>query len=112
MDVMTAVKDKENYGKIVSWFHDQEPLTIEQMGLLIDTIEVMSEEIFEHYKELQEIFRTRMKQIRKQCQEEAGTDSFLSDTDKNRLAYAVRKACDWKVLLAEKYESLVQDLSQ
>lgn len=52
MDVLEAVKCKENYSSIVTYFKAMNTLDTAQLAVLIDTIEQMSEEIFEHYKAL------------------------------------------------------------
>lgn len=104
MDIRTAVQDKENYGEIVNWFRSQGTLDIEQMVLLVDTIEAMSEEIFEHYRALQDICRKEIKRF-------ASTDIGLDESDRCRLAYVIQKACSLGVLLPEKYEDLARDLA-
>ena len=57
MDVKEAVKDKAQYKDIVAYFQGMDRIGTEQLVLLIDTISLMSEEIFEHYKALQVIFK-------------------------------------------------------
>lgn len=110
MDIRTAVKDKENYGEIVNWFRSQGALDIDQMVLLVDTIEAMSEEIFEHYRALQDICRREVKRIQNRYREKAATDAGLNESDRRRLAYVIEKACRLGVLLSEKYEDMARDL--
>lgn len=111
MDIRIAVKDKENYGEIVRWFRSQGTLDIDQMVLLVDTIEAMSEEIFEHYRALQDICRKEIKRIQNRYREEGSIDSFLDESERRRLAYVIEKACGMGVLLSEKYEDMAGDLA-
>ena len=95
MNIREAVKDKENYNDIVSYFKTLKTLSIDQMVLLIDTIEQMSPEIYEHYRALQDIFRREL-------------TTMLAHTplDQNeQLMYILNKGCATRTLLAEKYES-------
>ena len=61
MDVRKAVKHRENYDSIVTYFKTLKTPGMDQMVLLIDTIEQMSPEIYEHYRALQDMFRIRLK---------------------------------------------------
>lgn len=91
MDVREAVKSKENYSNIVTYFREQQPLDAAQVALLTDIIEEMSEEIFEHYKALQNILKEELANMRKQRQK-TGDYSFLSEADRCQLIYALEKA--------------------
>ena len=110
MDVREAVKDKAQYKDIVAYFQESDTLSTDQMVLLIDTIELMSEEIFEHYKALQVIFKKAVSEILKRREREGGFD-FLTDSQKSQLSYALRKAGNLKVLLWEKYEQYDEELT-
>ena len=109
MDVKEAVKKKENYSSIVTYFQNLNTLSMAQLVLLIDTIDDMSEEIFEHYKALQDLFKAEVAGIIKRRAEE-GSFGFLSESEKSQLAYALEKACRLDVLLAEKYEDIGSEL--
>lgn len=111
MDIKIAVKDKENYGEIVNWFRSRETLDMDDMVLLVDTIEAMSEEIFEHYRALQDICRKEIKQIQNRYRAEADPDAVWDGTDRTRLAYVIEKACSLGVLLPEKYEDMAKNLT-
>lgn len=111
MDIRTAVKDKENYGEIVNWFSGRETLDIDQMVLLVDTIEAMSEEIYEHYRALQDICRKEMRRMQSKYREEGSIAAGLEKADRRRLAYVIEKACGLGVLLSEKYEDMARDLT-
>ena len=87
MDVMEAVKDKARYREIVEYFDKMVDPGTEQTALLIDAIEQMSEEIFEHYKAMQVIFKTAVADI-------------LMRRDREAL----------RVLLWEKYEAYDREL--
>ena len=110
MDVREAVKDKTKYQEIVAYFQESAPLSVDRLVLLIDTIELMSEEIFEHYKALQVLFKEAVSEILKRREREGGFD-FLTDSQKSQLSYALRKAGNLKVLLWEKYEEFDKELT-
>ena len=110
MDVREAVKDKTKYQEIVAYFQESAPLSVDRLVLLIDTIELMSEEIFEHYKALQVIFKKAVSEILKRREQEGGF-GFLSDSQKGQLSYALQKAGRLKVLLWEKYEEFDTELT-
>ena len=85
MDVRNAVKHRENYDSIVTYFK-----TLKTPG-----IEQMSPEIYEHYRALQDIFRMRLKEML------AGGNPGPQE----QLAYIIQKGCSTGTLLREKYES-------
>lgn len=109
MNIKESVKDKARYKDIVVYFQELDTLSMDQIVLLIDTIDLMSEEIFEHYKALQVIFKEQVSEILKRRERE-GSFSFLSDSQKSQLSYALRKAGNLKVLLWEKYEEYDMEL--
>lgn len=109
MDVREAVKKKENYGRIVNYFRNLGSLDIDQMILLIDIIGEMSEEIFEHYRAMQLIFRDAVHSIIRRRNQEGGF-TFLSETQRQQLAWAMEKAGQNGAILAEKYESYIAEL--
>lgn len=112
MDVKNAVKEKENYADIVRWFKSRGDLDICQMELLADTIDEMSEEIFEHYKALCELLKGQLQRIRRICGEEGCRNAFPEASMRSRLAYVIEKACRQKVILMEKYEDLAEELKK
>lgn len=109
MDVREAVKDKGKYKDIAEYFRKSDTLDTDQLTLLIDTIELMSEEVFEHYKALQVIFKESVSDILKRRERE-GNFGFLNDSQKGQLSYALQKAGNLKVLLWEKYEQYDEEL--
>jgi len=111
MNVREAVKDKANYSSIVTYFKNLQTLGMTDLVLLIDVIDEMSEEIFEHYKALQELCKRELQRIR-QLYENMGTFDYLEETEKCQLAYIVKKACSMNVVLAEKYESMAAALTR
>lgn len=71
----------------------------------IRTIEYMSPEIYEYYRELVDIFKSN---VRGTLDRFYGTDAAPKDAaDAERFRAAVRKACEADILLAEKYENRV-----
>lgn len=109
MNVREAVKDKARYKDIVVYFQELDTLSMDHLVLLIDTVDLMSEEIFEHYKALQVIFKEQVSEMLKRREEEGGF-SFLTDSQKRQLSYVLRKAGNRKVLLWEKYEEYDMEL--
>lgn len=80
--------------------------TAAYLHMLIDTIQGISEEIYEYYRELIDIFREVVKGVMKEYPAEAVSGS--GDDESDRLfASAIRKACEQDVLLKEKYQSLL-----
>ncbi|MCI8981328.1 MAG: hypothetical protein HFG78_02835 [Hungatella sp.] len=111
MDVREAVKDKGKYKDIVGYFQGLGTLDTDCLALLIDTIELMSEEIFEHYKALGGIFKGAVSEILERREKEGGF-GFLTDSQKSQLSYALQKAGNLKVLLWEKYEQYDEELKR
>ena len=93
MEIREAVKNKENYGEIAEYFKAKNSFSAEDLVLLIDTIEQMSPQIYEHYRALQDIFRREIKAALGQ----EGADRNAA------LKLAVSKGCTTGTLLAEKY---------
>ncbi len=109
MDVMEAVKDKARYKEIVAYFDGTDNSGTERIALLIDTIEQMSEEIFEHYKAMGVLFRKAVAEILMRRDREGSFD-FLTDPQKSQLSYALKKAGSLRVILWEKYEEYDREL--
>jgi len=110
MNVREAVKDKANYSTIVAYFKNLQTLSIADLALLIDVIEEMSEEIFEHYQALAELCRSEMQRLR-QIYEQQQTFDFLTESERCQLGSLITRACGMKVLLAEKYEDMAAALT-
>lgn len=96
-EIREAVKHKENYSSIVIYFKMKEILSGADLALLIDIIEEMSPEIYEHYRALQDIFREG---IRKHLEDSLKISDEL-------FTYAVKKGCDMGTLLMEKYADYI-----
>lgn len=103
MDIREAVKDKENYGSIVTYFRALEQPDMAQMCLLIDTIEKMSPEIYEHYRALQDIFRSKLRSML-DCRDAEGSRELTKD-----FAYLLAKGCSTGTLLEEKYKAYLNN---
>lgn len=111
MDVREAVKQKENYNSIVTYFTNLKNLDTDQLVVLIDVIDAMSEEVFEHYMALQVLFRNTVKaMINRRLKE--GSFAFLTDTQQSQLSYAMEKAGSMGILLWEKYEVVDSELKK
>ena len=94
-ELQAAIKDKENYSRIVAYFRTRDTLSEHELHLLIGIIEQISPEIYEHYRALQDIFRT---EIRKKL---GSSDMPLSE----ELVRTIKKGCAAGTLLSEKYTS-------
>ncbi|MEI3183085.1 MAG: hypothetical protein V8S98_06990 [Lachnospiraceae bacterium] len=105
MDIREAVKDKANYADIVTYFQNLNILDLDQMALLIDTIDEMSEEIFEHYRALQLIFRKEAADIIEQRKQE-GSFAFLTEAQQKKLFAILEKGCGLRAINQGKQKSL------
>jgi len=104
MDIKNAVLDKENYADIVRWFKERQPLHMDELVLLADTTTAMSEEIYEHYRALQDICKSELQRIRR-----AG--AVLDEHQQEQLTYVIRKACEGGFILSEKYEDMIKEVT-
>lgn len=76
------------------------------MEALIDTIEAIDQPVYELYRSLVDLFRAQLKTLI------ANGEVTLTDEKAGMiLAYAIKKACDMKVILAEKYEAIADKIS-
>lgn len=77
---------------------------------LIDVIDCMSLEIYEHYKSLEEIFKATIKQVlQSELKLQCSLEEKKADQEVIRqamLGYAILKACNIGVLNAEKYSEI------
>lgn len=101
MNIKNAVREKENYADIVRWFEERQPLQMDELVLLADTMTAMSEEIYEHYRALQDICKTELQRIRK-------AETVLDEHQQEQLIYVIRRACEEGFLLSEKYEDMIK----
>ena len=58
----TRYKRKEHYNEIAAMFRDKQQFTGYDLVSLIDTIAQMSEEIYEYYRELRDLFKVIIKE--------------------------------------------------
>lgn len=99
MNIKNAIREKENYADIVKWFKERQPLQMDELVLLVDTTMIMSEEIYEYYRALQDICKAELQRIRT-----AGT--VLNEHQQEQLTYVIRKASEEGFILPEKYEGM------
>lgn len=78
--------------------------------MLIDTISVMSPEIYEYYRELADLFRNMVKKVITAFELEAGKaySGFERSQDAGVFSAALEQAFRLDILLKEKYEALVK----
>ena len=110
MDVKEAVKNRENYNSIVTYFQSLKTFSMDDLVLLVDVIDEMSEEIFEHYRALQLLLRREAAGIIEK-RREMGDFSFLTEPEQKKFAYTLEKAGGLKALLWEKYEEYDRELT-
>lgn len=90
----TRYKRKEHYNEIAAFFRGEEKLTGNDLIALIETIGQMSEEIYEYYRELRDLFKTAVK----------GKIKELPDSSESlEIGYSILRACNMGVLPREKY---------
>ena len=97
---------KAHYGQIVARFQEEDCSKLKNLVHLIDTIDQMSPEIYEHYRSLQDLFREHIRRLlesirRPDSSYQAGTEKELE-----QLTYCIKKACADGTLLREKYQDL------
>lgn len=109
MEVREAVKDKARYQEIVAYFQERDVQEPEELAQMIDIIELMSEEIFEHYRAMIDLYKGKMSQVLAKRERE-GSFGFLAEEQKGQLSYALEKAGKLNVLLWEKYEDYDREL--
>lgn len=105
MEYETGYHNKAEYGIIVEQLQMLRVSTdhwTSELGwylmTLIDVMDHMSQEIFEHYKSLEEIFKTTIRTVLKENRE---TDFEIKE--RAMLGYVILKACRLHVLNSEKY---------
>lgn len=90
---------------------------------LIDTMDVMSKEIFEQYKKLEIIFKEAIRGILQYQDPETGLfyqvidrsdveNNYLETSGSAMVAYAIMKGCRMGVLLKDKYAQIGLDIMQ
>ncbi len=109
MDVREAVKDKANYADIVRYFKGLGTLDVNQMLLLTDVIEEMSEQIFEHYRALQLMLRKAIADVIDK-RRQSGDFSFLSESDKGTLKEIIIRGSENGALNPEHFEDYLIEL--
>ncbi len=97
---------KAHYGQIVEKFRAADCSRVRDMMALIDTIDRMSPEIYEHYRSLQDIFRANMHRLLETIREPEGIFRVNDEEEKALLAACLEKACANRTLLGEKYQNL------
>ena len=119
MEYETRYNNKKNYPDIFQQFRfvienmrnplltlaPSEQTDMEQTGwylmTVIDVIDSMSREIFEHYKSLEEIFKKTIRNILA-----AGWNNDFSKKESAMMGYSIIKACNLGVLNSEKYAEI------
>ena len=102
----TKVEKKAHYAQIVEKFRNADCSQIQDLMYLIDTINQMSPEIYEHYRGLQDIFRANMHRLLEKIREQGDVYRVKDEEEKALLAACLGKACANKTLLKEKYQNL------
>ena len=90
----TRYKRKEHYNEITALFRKEEQITGTGLIALIETISQMSEEIYEYYRELKDLFKAV---VREKIKELPDSPEALE------IGYSILKACNTGVLQREKY---------
>ena len=102
----TKVEKKAHYAQIVEKFRNADCSQIQDLMYLIDTINQMSPEIYEHYRGLQDIFRANMHRLLEKIREQGDVYRVKDEEEKALLAACLEKAYANKTLLKEKYQNL------
>ena len=109
----TTENKKEGYPDILAQMrvlkkHTEEEFTPENgadyTAALLHTVEQISQEIYENYRELLDDFRSAVKRMLEQYYDAKKNQFAMDDTSKKVFCDAVQKACAEYLLLAEKYQ--------
>ncbi len=109
----TTENKKEGYPDILAQMrvlkkHTEEEFTPENgadyTAALLHTVEQISPEIYENYRELLDDFRSAVKRMLEQYYDAKKNQFAMDDTSKKVFCDAVQKACAEYLLLAEKYQ--------
>lgn len=111
MDVREAVKDKANYAGIVRYFENTQASDPDQMLLMVQVLEAMSEEIFEHYRALQLLLRRSVGELIDRRRRK-GNFSFLSVADRQTFAEVLVRGSRTGALNPEHFEDFLPELQQ
>lgn len=90
----TAYRKKEHYNEIAAKFKEKGSLTGKDLVSLIETIGQMSEEIYEYYRELRDLFKSAVKEKIK---------DLPDSSESPEIGYSILRACNLGVLQTEKY---------
>lgn len=90
----TAYRKKEHYNEIAAKFKEKGSLTGKDLVSLIETIGQMSEEIYEYYRELRDLFKSAVKEKIK---------DLPDSSESPEIGYSILRACNLGVLHTEKY---------
>ncbi|WP_367566577.1 hypothetical protein [Lacrimispora sp.] len=90
----TSFNRKEHYNEIAAYFRKKDGFTGTDLVALIETINQMSEEIYEYYRELRDLFKTVIKEK---------INHLPNSPEKLETGYSILKACNMGVLQKEKY---------
>lgn len=99
----TAYAKKEHYAKVTQIFKNMDLSVGWNLVALIDVISVMSPEIYEHYRMMQDVFRAKIKE----AAAKVGGFEKLTEAeplDRAIAGYVILEACGNGTLLAEKYQ--------
>ena len=109
----TTENKKEGYPDILAQMrvlkkHAEDEFTPENgadyTAALLHTVEQISPEIYENYRELLDDFRSAVKRMLEQYYDAKENQFAMDDTSKKVFCDAVQKACAEYLLLAEKYQ--------
>jgi hypothetical protein len=92
----TSYNRKEHYNEIAAMFRNKEAFTGNDLVALIETISQMSEEIYEYYRELRDLFKVIVKEKMKDLPD---SPEILE------IGYSILKACNIGVLQRDKYSN-------
>lgn len=90
----TSYKRKEHYNEIAAYFREKDEFTGYDLVSLIETIGQMSEEIYEYYRELRDLFKSVVKEKLKELPD---------SSEMLEIGYSILRACNMGVLQTEKY---------
>lgn len=103
----TAFQKKEHYNEIAGYFRNKKTWTGDELIALVGTVEEMSMEIYEYYRELRDMCKAAVRE------KLSGFTSFEpTGAEQLKTAYCVAKACRLKILPVEKYTESLSGIRQ
>lgn len=98
--------EKEEYAQVVARYRNIESFTPDQLVGLADDMGAMSEEIYEHYRAMQDLCKRELGKIRDAYEREGSLEALYDREQREKIWYVLKKAGEHRAILWEKYEKM------